>query len=642
MRRARTLCPIRTTRTLDGMADPATEPSLAELPHHDGSIEYVGTESPRLGDRVPVRVRTSARHRPDEVWLRTVEDGEPFFTACSPASPGDTAPDAATLWWEAEVRVTNPVQRYRFLVVTGERHDWLNAAGVHDHDVPDAHDFLFATAAPAPDWGRDGAVYQVFPDRFARSAQADRHPTPPWAVPAAWGDDPIHVGPDTPLQFYGGDLDGITEHLDHVQRMGADTLYLTPVFPGESNHRYNASTFDTVDPLLGGDEAYRRLIEAAHARGLRVLGDLTSNHTGDTHEWFLAAQADPDSAEHGFYYFAADGSHEGWKGHGTLPKLDHTDPALEERLQAVVRRWLAFGIDGWRIDVANMTGRHGEVDVAHRVAQRLREAATEVRPDALVLAEHGHDASEDLNLAGWHGTMNYYGFSFPVWSWLRREDGPVPSFGLPAGQPRRGGRAAVRSMRAFTARFGWRSTSVSWNILSSHDTPRIRTVTGSVARQLVAVALQFTLPGVPMVFAGDELGQLGIDGEDSRRTMPWASQASWDTSTIEIYAALAGLRRDHPALRQGGLRWVHVEDDLFAYLREHPSGNALVVASRGGSAAVDLDLVALGMPADATLAHDSTGSPPPITAGRLRIPAYDEAGAAIWTWAGGPAVVPPE
>ena len=562
----------------DGAVD-----NLLHEPHHDGSPLYVEQESAALGSHVTIRVRTSTHQPADEVWVRTVEDAEPFFTACEVERT-----DGDTVWWRGAVHVRNPVQRYRFMVVTGDTFRWLDQAGVHDHDVTDAHDFRITAYDAPPDWGRDAVVYQVFPDRFARSAAADERPTPPWAVPAAWTDPPIHEGPDTPLQLYGGDLDGIVEHLDHLAALGVDTLYLTPVFPGESNHRYNASTFDAVDPLLGGDAAYRRLVDAAHDRGLRVLGDLTSNHTGDTHEWFLRAVADPDSPEHGFYYFDADGSHEGWKGHATLPKLDHLNLEVRARVQAVVRRWLEFGLDGWRIDVANMTGRHAEVDIAHDVARGIRGAATAVRHDALVLAEHGHDATADLAGDGWHGTMNYYGFSFPVWEWLRDPDRPVPSFGLPVGVARRDGLAMVAAMRDFTASFGWRAVTASWNILGSHDSPRIRTTTGSAALHHVAAVLQFTLPGVPMVFAGDELGLEGVDGEDSRRTMPWQDRAGWDTTTMDVYAALARLRHAEAALRRGGLRWVRVAADDIAFLREHPDGAVLVTAARAGVPAPDL------------------------------------------------------
>lgn len=598
-------------------------------PHHDGSPSYLADEAPALGSHVTVRVRTSTQSPASAVWLRTVEDAEPFYTACEIEEQGQH-----TVWWRAEMRVRNPVQRYRFMVVAeADAYVWLNQAGVFGHDVPDAHDFVVSTFAPAPDWGRNAVVYQIFPDRFARSAAAGQRPTPGWAMPAHWQDAPIHGRlPEEALQLYGGDLDGITEHLDHVARLGADTIYLTPCFPAESNHRYNASTFDRIDPLLGGDEAMERLIGAVHGRGWRMLGDLTSNHTGDTHEWFLRASADPGSPERGYYYFEPDGSYDCWKGFVTLPKLDHTNAEMRHRLvegpDSVVGRWLQppFEVDGWRIDVANMTGRRAGTDVAHDVARAIRRTATELRPDALVLAEHGHDASGDLDGDGWHGTMNYYGFSFPVWAWLRRPEGHVPSFGLPVGVPRRTGAEAVTAMRWFTARFGWRAVGASWNILGSHDSPRIRTTTGSADLHHVAVGLQFTMPGVPMVFAGDELGLEGVDGEDSRRTMPWAAEADWDTHTLDVYAGLASLRREHVALRRGSLRWVHLGDDLLVYLREHPEGSVLVAASRGGSPTLRLPAPDLGL-ADGSVLY---GAGPALSGETVTIPASQDPSFYVW------------
>ena len=214
-------------------------------------------------------------------------------------------------------------------------------------------------------------------------------PTPDWAIPAEWTDPVDLVPPARSAQFYGGDLDGVREHLDHLEALGINLLYLTPFFPARSNHRYDASTFDHVDPLLGDDDALVRLVEAAHARGIRVIGDLTSNHSGDAHEWFRAAQADPDSPERSFYYLHDDGSYESWLGVPSLPKFDWKSPELRRRFiegpESVVARFLAppFNLDGWRIDVANMTGRLGDEDLNESVRRTIRahDARGEPRHD---------------------------------------------------------------------------------------------------------------------------------------------------------------------------------------------------------------------------------------------------------------------
>ncbi|MGN0064587.1 MAG: glycoside hydrolase family 13 protein [Nocardioides sp.] len=608
---------------------------LLHDPHHDGSPLYVSDEAPRLDQAVTVRVRTSVEQPPEAVWLRTTHDAEPVFHAARPGASAD-----GVLWWEADLPVHNPRTHYRFLLVGADGSQrWLTGAGLVDTDPPDAGDFVLTVHPPAPDWGRDGVVYQVFPDRFARSAAAADRPTPAWAVPAAWGDEVAFepTDPRTPLQLFGGDLDGLTEHLDHLEALGVDVVYTTPVFPGESNHRYNATTFDHVDDLLGGDEAYARLSQAVHARGWRILGDLTTNHTGDTHEWFTDAVADPDSPRRSWYHFRPDGTYESWMGHHTLPKVNHGDPdlraAMLEGPDSVVGRWFhpPFSVDGWRIDVANMTGRLGALDVAHEVARTVRRTAADLHAEPLVIGEHNHDASADVDGDGWHGTMNYSGFSWPLWSWLRHEESPARAFGRPVPVARRGGAQVVATWRAWMGAYGWKATTASWNILGSHDSARIRTVVGDPAVHRVAAGLQFTLPGVPLVFAGDEIGLEGVTGEDARRPMPWDAPESWDRTTFDTYAALAALRHGHVGMRRGGLRWAHADEDTVAFLREHPEGSYLVVARRGPAEAVALPVDGLG----ATRARHLLGSEPGsvdlvAAAGVLVVPATASPRFDVW------------
>lgn len=544
--------------------------------HHDGSELYVPAGTPALGDRVPVRVRVPAGSSARAVHLRTVRDGEP---AVVPARLDRRGPDED--WYVAEVEVHNPVTRYRFLLDEPGGYRWLNGQGLHARDVPDASDFRLTVHASAPEWARDAVVYQVFPDRFARSG-VDR-PLPEWAQPAAWDDEPRSGGPGVGEQLYGGDLGGIEQRLDHLQALGADVLYLTPVFPGRSNHRYDASTFEAVDPLLGGDAALASLSAAVHARGMRIVGDITTNHTGAAHEWFRRAQADPTGEDASLYLWTEAG-HVGWLGHASLPKLDHSAPALGPRLvdgpDSVIGRWLRppFSLDGWRVDVANMTGRYADQDLTHDVARRIRRTLAGVSPDALLISEHFHDASEDLPGDGWHANMNYNGFTRPVWTWLAPAGGPM--LGLPVDRPRRPGGSMVATMREFASVVPWAVTSAQWNMLGSHDTARIRTLVGSREMVEVAAGLLMTYPGTPMVFAGDELGATGTNGEHARTTMPWDRPHDRDDATFATYRALVGLRRASRALPRGGLRWVLAEDDAVGFLRETPDERVLVVVAR--------------------------------------------------------------
>ncbi len=545
--------------------------SLLDEPHHDGSDVYVAQRPEELGGEAVVRIRVPREVA--AVALRWVENGE---------ARGVAATEEEGSWWRARFPVPNPSVRYRWLLSGGEvGYAWVNGLGVVRHDVPDADDFVLSLDRGGPSWHVESVVYEIFPDRFATTGAGGAPPD--WAVRRRWDQLPTGRGPETPYEWFGGDLGGVEANLDHIESLGANVIYLTPVFPAGSTHRYDSTTFDHVDPLLGGDEALESLTRAAHARGMRVMSDLTTNHTGDKHEWFAGGERD-------LYLFDENGDYEAWWGFKSLPKLNWLSPELRRRLQSVARKWVEppYALDGWRVDVANMSGRTGATDVNADVAPTLREV---LDPEALLVAENFHDFRSDF--PGWHGVMNYAGFSRPVWTWLRGEL-EIPYFGLPVSMPRLGGEASVATMRAFRAGVPWQFVLHSWSILDSHDTPRFRTMAGSRARQLVGIGLQMTMPGVPMIFAGDELGLEGEWGEDARRTMPWDRRDDWDTELLDEYRRLIALRRSSPALARGGIRFAFVDDDVIAYIRESSSERLLCLATRDDHAPVRLTLAALG------------------------------------------------
>jgi alpha-glucosidase len=587
--------------------DVSAPETLLDRPHHDGSDAYVLECPDQLGGEATVRLRVPRGTQVDDVVLRSVVDGEPHHVKAVVDEETET-----DIWYRASFVVGNPSTRYRWLLSGGDLgYAWLNGLDLHDHDVADADDFVLSTDPGGPDWHLGSVAYEIFPDRFASSGLEVEAPS--WAIRRTWDDVPRGRDQTTAFELYGGDLGGIEAHLDHVESLGADLLYLTPFFPAGSTHRYDASSFDHVDPLLGGDEALGSLVRAAHARGLRLVGDLTSNHSGAGHEWF---DREPE-----FYFFDESLPHGyvSWFGVRTLPKLNWGSSALREQMQSVARRWLDAGLDGWRIDVANMTGRYRNDDL-------LRDAAAAIRavlgPEHLLVAEHGYDFRGDLAGGGWHGTMNYAGFLRPVWGWLRRAD-ELPDeldtsfWSTQVGLPRLAGSAAVGSMQAFRAGVPWQSLLHSWNLLDSHDTARFRTVSGTRGRHEVGIGLQMTLPGVPMVFAGDELGLEGAWGEDARRTMPWDRPESWDVGLLEEYRRLIALRRSAPVLARGGCRWAYVDAECLVYLRETAAERLLCLASRDVHAPVRLSLAALGAGSLETL----YGGDPVVETGDAVLPA---------------------
>lgn len=567
-------------------------------PHHDGSPLYVPQQSPSLGEELVIRVRVPALWgRPGRVFVRSLRDGEAHYDeARGPAAGND---DGAWSWWEARVTAVNPTLRYRFLLELpggdGPVHRWLGAVGISTTDPADRDDFRIDCRPAPPGWAQDAVVYQMFPDRFGRSADGpppDAAPRdlPEWAVGCAWHEPVRPHGGLTPRQVYGGTLDGVCERLDHLADLGASVLYLTPFFPARSNHRYDATTFDVVDPLLGGDGALVRLVEAAHDRGIAVIGDLTVNHTGDGHDWFLKALADPTCAEVDFYYVSDDGTeYASWLGVPSLPKLDWSSAELRRRFvegpDSVVARWLLppFGLDGWRIDVANMTGRHGPEDHSREVAALIRGTMDAVRPGLMLLAESTGDATEDLAGRAWDGGMTYSPFTRPLWQWLSRGAGATADinfFGTPVrGVPRIDGRDLIATHTALASGFSWRVRTQTMTALNTHDTARAASVmvAGGPA---VGLALAFFLPGLPTLFAGDEFGLSGVNGEDSRTPLPWGTADGASGNLRAHLRSLAALRAASPALRQGSVRWLAADADAVVLLREHEEECVLLVAAR--------------------------------------------------------------
>lgn len=171
------------------------------LPHHDGSATYVPEQTPELGERLPVFLRVPRASDVTRAWVRVIEDGEPELMAAVVDRQ-----DESDTWLRADLPVVNPVVSYRFLLDGGPHgSQWLNGTGLHGRDVADAFDFRVTTFAKPAEWAT-GTMYQIFPDRFAKSV--DR-PAPDWAIPAQWDDPVIGAGPDCPRRLYGGDLDGI-------------------------------------------------------------------------------------------------------------------------------------------------------------------------------------------------------------------------------------------------------------------------------------------------------------------------------------------------------------------------------------------------------------------------------------------------
>ncbi len=545
-----------------------------------------------LGAEVQIRLRMAQDAPVVCVLLRTCPDGEQMFAEMHPE--GEPAPGNPCRWWQARLRMEMPRTGYRFLIFAQDGAWWYNGSGVHAGLVTDAEDFCLLANYQSPEWVRRAVFYQIFPDRFANGDPAndvrDGEFTY-WGRPSrhrAWG-EPISHGLEAMVEFYGGDLQGITQHLDEIADLGANALYLNPVFTAHSNHRYDVMDYENVDAHLGGNEALAALRRALQAHGMHYILDIVPNHCGYEHPWFQSALDDPQSPTAAYFTFRRHPQdYECWLGVRGLPKLNYRSEELRQVMygneDAIFRRWLypPYSLDGWRIDVANMLARHGADQLGLEVGRAIRQAVKAVNPQAYLLGENFFDGREQLQGDLWDATMNYSGFTMPVWYWLRGFD--VGQHAEPrsvASQVPWTGQAVAQSWQAFRAAIPWAIARQQYNLLGSHDTTRIlTTVGGDAARNQLAAALLFTYPGVPGVYYGDEIGLQGEGANAARGCMPW-NRTAWDMGLRQVYQALIRLRRSSPALIDGGFQMLLAEADTLAYLRDSDVEQIIVVAQRG-------------------------------------------------------------
>jgi len=437
-----------------------------------------------------------------------------------------------------------------------------------------------------PKWVKKAVFYQIFPDRFARTHRHIDHPEmavtlEPWDAP------PTLSG------YKGGDLWGIAEKLDYLQDLGINALYFTPIFQSASNHRYHTHDYYRVDPLLGGNEAFADLLEAAHARDIKVVLDGVFNHASRGFfffndilengpnspwlEWFKIAQW-PLSAYDG----DKPANYTSWVDNRALPQFNHANPAAREYIMRIGEYWIKHGIDGWRLDVPF------EVDVPG-FWEEFRDRIKALNPEAYIVGEVWRPAQRWLDGTKFDGVMNYV-FTGPTMAFaagdrvvMEYAEGPdyFPYPALDAAGYR-------QKMDELMAMYPWEIHLTQLNLISSHDIARALTVMGEdEASMELAVLLQMTFPGAPCIYYGDEVGLPGGLDPDCRRVFP--PEKDWNLSLLKHHKALIALRHKHPALQTGNYTPLIAEGKLYGFERRQDE-EAFIILVNAGEEDVQIDL----------------------------------------------------
>jgi glycosidase len=436
---------------------------------------------------------------------------------------------------------------------------------------------LMTTGFETPEWVHHAVIYQIFPDRFAKSS---RVPKPTNLEP--WDSPPSVLG------YKGGDLLGVLEHLDYLQDLGITTIYFTPVFQSASNHRYHTHDYLKVDPLLGGDAALRNLLDEAHRRGIRIVLDGVFNHAsrgffqfndilenGEKSpylDWF-DIRGFPLNAYHGHANYRC------WWALPALPEFNHRNPQVRQFIFHVARYWLEQGIDGWRLDVPFCIDDDS-------FWQEFRQVVKTANPQAYITGEIPDNATRWLRGDQFDGVMNYL-FNYSVLSYIGGSDLDRSIVGdwlkkapeMVCTDVQQFAAALLRLLQMYPRP----AVLAQLNLLDSHDTARALSLfSGRKDLLRLAALLLLTYPGAPSIYYGDEIGLSGGMDPGCRAAFPWDASA-WDHELRGYFRELVHLRRAHPALRTGKFRILSAQDDCLVYLRSLENENLVVALNRSAS-----------------------------------------------------------
>ena len=440
-----------------------------------------------------------------------------------------------------------------------------------------------------PDWAKGATIYQVFPDRFAKSGSCDlTGKLAPYTLYPHWHEEvhwqPTAEGKVLNNDFYGGNFKGITEKMDYIASLGTTILYLNPISKSFSSHRYDTGDYMTPDPMLGTIEDFKALCEAAHGRGIRVILDGVYSHTGSDSLYFnregsfpgLGAYNSKESPFYSWYQFSHwPHRYKSWWDFDTLPTVNKMDPAFIDYIitgeNSVVAHWLGLGADGFRLDVAD--------ELPDEFLALLKKRIRDLKPDAYLLGEVWEDASNKSA----YGIRRRYFVDGELDSVMNY---PFRTAILDFMQGKDSGRGLRDTVLTILENYPPQVSLCNMNHLGTHDTMRILTAlvddyngtrqemaARHLSQQQLALAkeklqmasfLQYMLPGSPSLYYGDEAGMEGGKDPFNRRPYPWGKE---DPELLRHFRLLGQLRKDYEALRLGNTAFFHYEGGRLGFTR---------------------------------------------------------------------------
>lgn len=445
-----------------------------------------------------------------------------------------------------------------------------------------------------PTWVHNAVFYHIFPERFANGNPDN---DPPGTVP--WGSTP------TLDNFMGGDLQGVLDRLGYLTDLGVNAIYFNPIFQARSNHKFDHGDYFKVDPHFGTNELMRRLVKEAHELGIRIILDISHNHSGREFFAFQDVVAHNEHSQYRDWYHFREfpvsepekPNYKSWWGIGTLPEFNTDHPDVRRYFKDVTRYWMEeIGIDGWRLDVAN--------EVPHDYWAEWRQFVKSINPEAYLVGEIWGDGTPWLQGDNFDAVMNYVWRDLVHQFLIDRKIGPS------------------HFHEGITALLGRHPECVNlamFNMLGSHDTPRVLTeASGMIERVRLAFVHQMTYIGAPVIYYGDEIGLEGGKDPDCRRAFPW-DPYRWNRDLRDLIKRLISMRKIVPAFRSTEYHAVVTDDQegVYVYRRGRGSESHFVVLNNSDIERPCAFSITDGWPADGIAVDLLTHRLHPVRQGKL-------------------------
>lgn len=406
----------------------------------------------------------------------------------------------------------------------------------------------------APDWVKDTVWYQIFPERFANG---DEQLNPPGTL--AWGSTE-----PTPQNFFGGDFEGVIQHIDHLVELGVTGIYFTPIFKAKSNHKYDTIDYMEIDPQFGDKETFKRLVKLCHENGIKVMLDAVFNHSGYHYPAFQDVLKNGESSPYKDWFHIREfpiqteprPNYDTFAFEKNMPKLNTENPEVKEYLLKVARYWVEeFDIDGWRLDVAN------EID--HQFWREFRQTVKSVKPDAYILGEIWHDSMPWLQGDQFDAVMNY-----PF------TNGAIEFFAKGSMRAEKFADTITNVLHSYPENVN----EAAFNLLDSHDTPRVLTLAGESKEKVKLLYLfQLSFIGAPCIYYGDEIGMTGSQDPGCRKCMIWEEDKQ-DRDLFRHLQKLISLRKQLPAFgNRSKLRFIEAVNETNHVIYEKTNGDTTLL-----------------------------------------------------------------